>query len=954
MITISDFENSLIKDEPARDNFVSPVKFYASICFDKQNRATFSFMSENKYFSIEGKYYSGINREVVELYLKLTKKQSMTFSWLDEESGKLYLDENPYFTDLLFKSDFDFVLEGKNILTLAKNEEKLKISLKIEKSDLSKNVEENKNLSEKVDFQELFGLSVCVDGEKKKFKLLTQDFIIMDKKIFRCQNLGAQYRQILKFNGTLTEENLSSVLTLFVSNFPQIEVVSDVLSLNHTEQKKAERTIQFHSVDEEGTLNLRFFWSLENFSPEFVSQFYPENAVVYSKNLNSVSIFPIVYDNESFNLNFQNMLSQLAKKYELENTSVFSENSVFIGKELAAAFLTEKLSYLSQNFKLFGTDALKKFKLKVVSPKVNFNLKSGINFFESLCDLEIGEQKFSFEDALSLYEENNFIPLNDGSKAIIDKGFFQNLKKILGKKDKSGNYKISFFDLPFIQQILDAKVSGEGFETSRKVFEGFNSINENQLATCELNEKLRNYQSYGVKWMSYLAKNNLGGCLADDMGLGKTVQVIALLNQMKQENPEEFDSKPSIIIVPKSLISNWESEFKRFAPDFDIFIYYGADRNIGEISKHQIIITTYAVTRIDIEKLQEFEFNYAILDEIQAIKNTASQITKAIMLLNSKHRFGLSGTPMENHLGELYSIFRFLNPPMFGSVNDFNEKYLNPIQKDGDQQAAKQLSSKLNPFILRRLKKEVAKELPEKTEQILYVELSDEQRTLYESRREYFEKVISKELEGQKGKEGLGNAGFVVLQGLTELRQLASCPESKSDGQIQSSKWDVLISGLTELAENGHKCLVFTNFISCIESISQKLEENGIEHLVMTGATNNRSELVKKFKNDSRYKVFLMTLKTGGVGLNLTEADYVYIIDPWWNTSAEQQAIDRTHRIGQSKNVFCYRMIAKNTIEEKILELQNRKKDLFAQVISSDTQLMKKLTVEDIDYLLKK
>lgn len=524
----------------------------------------------------------------------------------------------------------------------------------------------------------------------------------------------------------------------------------------------------------------------------------------------------------------------------------------------------------------------------------------------------------------------------------------------MGKKDKAGNYKISFFDLPFIQQILDAKVSGEGFETSRKIFEGFNSINENQLASCELNGKLRKYQSYGVKWMSYLAKNNLGGCLADDMGLGKTVQVIALLNQMRQENPEEFDSKPSIVIVPKSLISNWESEFKRFAPEFDLFVYYGAARNIEEISKHQIIITTYAVTRIDIEKLQEIEFNFAILDEIQAIKNTTSQVTKAVMLLNASHRFGLSGTPMENHLGELYSIFRFINPPMFGSVNDFNEKYLNPIQKDGDQQAAKQLSSKLNPFILRRLKKEVAKELPDKTEQILYVELSDEQRKLYESRREYFEKVITKELEGQKGKDGLGNAGFVVLQGLTELRQLASCPESKTDGQIQSSKWDVLISGLTELAENGHKCLVFTNFISCIESISQQLEENGIEHLVMTGATNNRSEIVKKFKTDSRYKVFLMTLKTGGVGLNLTEADYVYIIDPWWNTSAEQQAIDRTHRIGQTKNVFCYRMIAKNTIEEKILELQNRKKDLFAQVISSDTQLMKKLTVEDIDYLLKK
>ena len=196
--------------------------------------------------------------------------------------------------------------------------------------------------------------------------------------------------------------------------------------------------------------------------------------------------------------------------------------------------------------------------------------------------------------------------------------------------------------------------------------------------------------------------------------------------------------------------------------------------------------------------------------------------------------------------------------------------------------------------------------------------------------------------------------GASRILGSVTFHLTSSCPESKTDGQIQSSKWDVLISGLTELAENGHKCLVFTNFISCIESISQQLEENGIEHLVMTGATNNRSEIVKKFKTDSRYKVFLMTLKTGGVGLNLTEADYVYIIDPWWNTSAEQQEIDRTHRIGQTKNVFCYRMIAKNTIEEKILELQNRKKDLFAQVISSDTQLMKKLTVEDIDYLLKK
>ena len=433
MISISDFQNSFTKSEPVGTNADNQEKFFGSIDFDKQNRAFFSFATVTKDSRIAADCFSGINREVVELYLKLTKKNAMSFSWLDEESGKLYLDENPYFTDLLFKSDFEFVSGGKTPLSVAKNDEKLNVTLKIEKDDIAENKDETETNSENAGSKDFFELSVLVDGEKKNFKPLTQDFVIIGKTIFRCQNLGSQYRQILKFNGTLTEENLSSVLTLFVSNFPQIEIFSDTLSLNYAEQKKAEPTIQFHSLDEEGTLNLRFFWSLENFSPDFVSQFYPEKATVYSKELKSISIFPIVYDSFHFLANFQYIISQVAKKYQLENTSVFSENSVFIGKELAAAFLTEELSYLSQNFRLFGTDALKKFKLKVVSPKVNFNLKSGINFFESLCDVEIAEQKFSFEDAISLYEKNNFIPLNDGSKAIIDKGFFQNLKKILGK-----------------------------------------------------------------------------------------------------------------------------------------------------------------------------------------------------------------------------------------------------------------------------------------------------------------------------------------------------------------------------------------------------------------------------------------------------------------------------------------------------------------------------------------
>ena len=415
-------------------------------------------------------------------------------------------------------------------------------------------------------------------------------------------------------------------------------------------------------------------------------------------------------------------------------------------------------------------------------------------------------------------------------------------------------------------------------------------------------------------------------------------------------NPQGAEKPaPSLIVVPKSLVSNWQEEIRRFAPELDTGVYYGQQRSLEEALTHSVILTTYAIVRNDIEELQKLEFEFVILDEAQSIKNTSSNISKAAMLLTGRHRFALSGTPMENNLGELYSLFRFLNPTMFGGATEFNRNYLNPIQKEGDAESARELSKKISPFILRRLKGDVAKELPEKSEEILYVDMSPEQAALYEQRRFFYQQAIDGEIKDK----GFSKATFSILQGLLELRQIATVPESKTDGEIASAKWETLLTHLGDVVGSGHKCLVFSNFLGAVDEISSRLDEEGIGHLVMTGATNNRAALVKQFQTDPDCKVFVMTLKTGGVGLNLTAADYVYILDPWWNRSAEMQAIDRTHRIGQVKNVFCYRIIARGTIEEKILELQQHKKDLFDSVISADSQMVKKLTAEDVDFLLE-
>ena len=399
--------------------------------------------------------------------------------------------------------------------------------------------------------------------------------------------------------------------------------------------------------------------------------------------------------------------------------------------------------------------------------------------------------------------------------------------------------------------------------------------------------------------------------------------------------------------MPKSLVFNWESEINKFSPDLKVGIYYGTNRDMETFKNYEVILTTYGTIRNDIEELKDIKLDFVILDESQNIKNIYSQANKAIMLLNTRYRLALSGTPIENNLLELYSLFRFLNPTMLGSIENFNRYYMLPIQKDNDKNAMEELKKRIYPFILRRVKKEVLKDLPEKIEKTLFIEMNKEQKRFYEERRAYYYNLVHLSIKTN----GLNKSQFSILQALNELRQIASCPENKNPA-LYSNKKIAVIENAIEAVKNNHKVLIFANYLSSIDSICRELSERGIKYLSMTGDTKDRHSLVDKFQNDSSYKVFVMTLKTGGVGLNLTAADTIFIYDPWWNKTVENQAIDRAYRLGQDNTVFAYKMILKDTIEEKILTLQKAKSLLIENLISDEGANFKFLSEEDIEFIL--
>ncbi|MGN8277750.1 SNF2-related protein [Pseudomonas sp. SMN5] len=502
-----------------------------------------------------------------------------------------------------------------------------------------------------------------------------------------------------------------------------------------------------------------------------------------------------------------------------------------------------------------------------------------------------------------------------------------------------------------LNPLQDMPLSWEGGEHIRGLAQRLRDIKDYICTAPEgLNATLRPYQLEGLSWMQSLRQLEVGGILADDMGLGKTLQTLAHI--LSEKNAGRLD-RPCMVVMPTSLIPNWLDEASHFTPQLKVLALYGAGRkkHFARLAEYDLILTTYALLPKDVERLKAQPLHVLILDEAQYIKNPTSKAAQAARELDARQRLCLSGTPLENHLGELWSLFHFLLPGWLGDVKSFNRDYRVPIEKRGSDVRLQHLNGRIKPFLLRRTKEQVATELPPKTEIIHWVELSDAQRDVYETMRLAMDKKVRDEIT----RKGVARSQIIILEALLKLRQVCCDLRLINDATLPtrgstSGKLDSLMEMLDELFEEGRRVLLFSQFTSMLALIESELKKRGVDYAILTGQTRDRRTPVKEFQSGKR-QIFLISLKAGGVGLNLTEADTVIHYDPWWNPATENQATDRAYRIGQEKPVFVYKLIARGTVEEKIQLLQKEKSDLAAGVLDGRVAGDWKLQSEDIEAL---
>lgn len=578
-------------------------------------------------------------------------------------------------------------------------------------------------------------------------------------------------------------------------------------------------------------------------------------------------------------------------------------------------------------------------------------VRSGVDWFELHGDIDFGDGRIVPLPRLlagHALAGDATVTLDDGTVGIVPEEWLRRWSGIARMGEASGDHvrfrmsQVALLDAALASQ--PAIRVDEQFIRARERLATFNGIGPLDAAPT-FNGQLRDYQRDALGWFAFLRQIGVGGCLADDMGLGKTVMVLAWLDRLRRERRR---LPPSLVVVPRSVVFNWREEAARFAPKLRVLDFSGAARSTEDLRNYDLVITTYGALRRDAIRLKEVRFEYAILDEAQAIKNASTASAKAARLLQASHRLVLSGTPVENHLGELWSLFEFLNPGLLGTSSMFAKHSAAAARRD--PQAMELLARGLRPFILRRTKAQVAPELPDRSELTLHCELQGMQRELYDELRDHYRATLLQRIE----REGLGRSKMHVLEALLRLRQ-AACHTALVDKRrsgAPSAKFEALLPLLGEVREEGHKCLVFSQFTSLLALLRERLDEAGTPYEYLDGHTRDREERVARFQTDPDCRLFLISLKAGGLGLNLTAAEYVFLLDPWWNPAVEAQAIDRAHRIGQTRHVFAYRLIATNTVEEKIMQLQTSKRDLADAILHADAGLLRELKKEDVEALL--
>ncbi len=594
---------------------------------------------------------------------------------------------------------------------------------------------------------------------------------------------------------------------------------------------------------------------------------------------------------------------------------------------------------------------------------IDVKVEKSKDWFDVYGTVKFGEFKIPFIKLKNhiLNRKKEYILPNKTIAIIPDEWFAKYSEVFMFGETNKDKFQIKNTHFKTLQK---AKINGIDKEFKKNMTKLLNFKNFEVELPKNINAELRPYQNEGFKWMYFLQKNNFGGCLADDMGLGKTLQTIVLIQKTinkRKTNPDllvqnnstqaqlslfadaeqeatNYQKKASLIIMPVSLIHNWKNELKKFVPNLKVLQYKGVNRqrNIKNFNNFDIILSGYATIRNDIELIYKHEFLYIVLDESQYIKNSSSKTYKAMLRLEAEHKLVLTGTPIENSLSDLWSQMNFINDGMLGNQRFFNDVFIKPIERDGNELQTKKLQNIIAPFLLRRTKNEVAKDLPKLTEQTIICKQDEKQKSIYETVKSKVRNKIIELIESGEKK----NLSVEVLSALMKLRQISNHPILVDEKYVgESGKFNEIIRNLENLISENHKVLIFSSFVKHLNLFSSYFEEKNIKYSKLTGQTRNREEIISQFQKDKNNRCFLISIKSGGTGLNLTEADYVFILDPWWNPAVEKQAVNRAHRIGQNKKVMVYRYISEDTIEQKIAILQKEKTKLADTFINNNNPI---------------
>lgn len=716
-------------------------------------------------------------------------------------------------------------------------------------------------------------------------------------------------------------------------------------------------------------------FEIKNIDKEQIEKYMPKDLYVkifldYNEKGYIVADVKFCYGNVEFNP-IKNVNLEITRNAIQENEvlDTFVQTGFMLDSANARLVLAndEKIyNFLSKEIE----DYMKKFEVLVAKDFKKKDIKKikiksiGVKIENNLLDINLEDFKFNIyeiKDIINKYKlKRKFYKLKDGTYISLEKNnsldFLENVVdniEIDYVNPEEGTIKLPIYRAMYLEKLFKEmnNTNIQKNEYYKKMISEIEDrhIDINTKIPKKLNTELRTYQKIGYKWLKTLEQYKMGGILADDMGLGKTVQVLTVILSYIQENKEK--AKNSIIVCPSSLTLNWYNEIQKFTPTIKKLVisgdYLERKRKIETINNYQIVITSYDSLKRDIDLYTQYNFKYIVADEAQYIKNNNTKNSKAVKLINAETKFALTGTPIENSLSELWSIFDFIMPGYLYKYKKFKELYEIPIIKNQDEEKMNKLKKQIEPFILRRTKSEVLTELPDKTVTILSNEMKEEQYSIYMS----YMAQARKEIMSQIDINGFEKSQIKILSLLMRLRQICCHPKLfLREYEGESSKLNQCIEIIQDAVLGGHKILLFSSYTSMFEIIEEKLKNIGVKYLKLTGQTKvgERIELVDKFNTDENIKVFLISLKAGGTGLNLTGADMVIHYDPWWNLSAENQATDRTYRIGQKRNVQVYKLITKNSIEEKIYELQQKKAKLIDNMLSTDATFINKLSKDDI------